>query len=370
MFSARQNTIICRRMDDLMSFLKTIIEVDSEQKAKDVVEDLKTKGYTELAIVHPNVNNKKYSISAFDEGGFDFFDGPEMENPNIKRCLFCGKTMAISRFFRCFNCDTWECYDCGMNRLFHNEIPAAHQCGRDNYEFLAGIGPCVKCGELMGFKSVPIPLRMRMLAKVPIMRMKIMTGGLLACFSIEREWLEKEIMKTFTFLQALVTNMESERSSQSEWMKLYITANAYLRRMYWATSYLTEVSDPQNRRLRFYPTQAIDGIGYIQPLLLFVLSFHKYIVDVIEGKITESVFQALLGDMNMKIANASIDHGLYQIKKPMAQLVDIGKKIRDPRFFHEYAPVLCELIMINEMARFYSDYRQKSLHLLIDHCGI
>jgi len=260
------------------NWMKIFAKAKSKKKADKKVEELRKKGYKEDLVVIEQADNK-FAIATFDENGFKIFDelNKKIGYKNIQ-CFACGKMINENNFFRCFHCGYLECSDCGKKRLFNNEIPIIHICGRDNFEFLANIGPCKGCGEPLTFRSAPQLLRMRMIGKITIGRTHIYSMGLIGCFLAEKVFIEKELDHTISLLINQLKKLKDSHNNIEIWLQNLEHVTATFNRIGWSASYIIENVDPLMLKRR-----NVDMYGYISNKLRVYLNECDIILAILNG---------------------------------------------------------------------------------------
>ena len=344
-------------------WMKVLATAKDESKAKKIVEKLKKKGYGEVMTVRSNQKSDAIRIGIFDEEQVAQFD-EQTKDPLFKqeKCDTCGAMESENRFFKCNNCGFWECHACGVKRLFHGEVPLVHQCGKDNFEFLGNIGPCGRCGEALSFRSAPQGLRVRMMAKIPVARLQMMTLGSIGCFTADKCFLEKEIWWVLKWTMGLVEQLKLHRADSIEWFRIYIKIKSNLVRAEWSASYVVNIIDQflqkmepvLNRPVNFFKDTSV-RLGNVLPLLDLQAILHKNTLVFIHKGVDEAAFDHFLARVEEDILKKGQLFSQEQ-KDAISSLRHLGGKIQDITNFPAYAPVLENLIFIQMLDNLMNRY--------------
>ena len=330
-------------------WIKVLKTANNKEQAQKIVEKLQKKGYHDLVTISPQSNNKKYQIGIFDDSKIDIFDEMDAKSGlKMEKCGVCGKSKYETKFFLCTNCDAWECYPCGVKRLFKANIPNIHICGQDNFEFLANIGPCVNCGEPLGFKSIPPKLRIQMMSKLPTGKIQMMTLGLIGAYSAEKIFLDKEISVIYESTLQLIDSYKKGNLIPYEWLKLYKSIKSNILRLEWSCDYILQVSDNVLNSVKKNIYQEISKkMKMIHSELEFQKVLHSTIVNLIENKISKSdynnVLSAFVNVMNTEFAQLFSQ----EAKDAIAKLSTLSDQIQNNSNFNELYHLIGELFFTN-----------------------
>ncbi|MFW9922723.1 MAG: hypothetical protein ACFFDW_05460 [Candidatus Thorarchaeota archaeon] len=221
-------------------FIKVLQSGSNEREAQKIQENLKAQGYKEL-ITFQDFQTGRYDVGVFDYSRLNIFDQlNNMGNMKKETCDSCGRPISENDFFKCINCGYWECVDCGMTRLYGGKIPLIHNCGHDDFEFLANVGQCKRCKQPLGFRAVPQKIRMYMMANTLVGRAG-MVRGIIGCYAVEEIFIEKEIIKIYNMNRMLPTTLLESINDTTKWFPTFIAIKANYLRMAWSSDYVKEV---------------------------------------------------------------------------------------------------------------------------------
>lgn len=327
-------------------WLKVLKTTKNEKKAKELSQKYIKKGYGDVAVMSSPEKPGEFQVAIFDETNLSYFDELEKNSAlRMEKCDQCGKQTNENRFFKCINCGFWECMDCGIKRLFNNKIPTIHTCGEDDFEFLGNIGKCGKCGEPLGFRSIPQSLRARLMAKVPIGRMQMMTLGLAGCFTAEKCFIEKEILKTFESTIILSSSLKSSRQNPPDWLNYYASIKSNLLRMEWSASYILKVIEPMLGAMKTDPFKIIgEKIGTVFQELNLQAALHSHLQALIQGKGKIEQVKPFLDQSAKFFAGPGVQIYGNSAQKSFNFLNDMADQLHKIDQFPQYAPEIEELL--------------------------
>jgi hypothetical protein len=323
----------------------------TRKKAEALVEKLKKKGYGEIALLPPQGDFYVFRIGILDESHFSFIETLEkISGMDYLRCNVCGKNENENRFFKCINCGFLECNACGFKRLYNNEIPIVHQCGRDDFEFLADVGKCLNCGEPLGFKSIPQTLRVKMIGNVPIGRMQMMTAGAIGYFNAEKLFIDKEIMKIFETSKNLYSQLKQARSNPSEWMRLYRSIKLNFLRIGWSSSYILDVIDMfLNKAKKDVFKKISNKLKMIMQEIRLQSALHDNTIAYIEKKISIFEYDGFLGGVHGFMNGKGAALYSQSERNTISKLMSCVTILQDLTRLTEFAPFIEELILIKNI---------------------
>ena len=345
-------------------WMKVLATAKDESKAKKIVEKLKKDGYGEIITARSNQKKKDaIKIGIFDEGQVSLFD-EETKGALFKqeKCDSCGRMESANRFFKCKNCGFWECHACGVKRLFHEEVPLVHQCGKDNFEFLGNIGPCCRCGEALSFRSVPQGLRVRMMAKIPTARLQMMTLGSIGCFTADKIFIEKEIWWVLKWTKGLIEQLKLHHLDWIEWFRIYTNIKSNLVRAEWSASYILNVIDNFFQQMEPVLKRPLDPIKNTSerlrntlPLLNLQAMLHKNTLSFINNGVDPALYDQFLASVEQDILRNGQLFSQEQ-KDAISNLRRLGAKIQDMAYFSTYAPIIENLIFAQMLDNLMNQY--------------
>nr|MDO8112645.1 hypothetical protein [Candidatus Sigynarchaeota archaeon] len=327
-------------MENLIGpWLKIIQTANDEVTAKAFADRLK-KQYSEVAVIHPNQNSPVFQIGIYDETKVSYFD--QMDNSSTykkEKCDACGVPESENRFFKCVNCGFWECYNCGAKRLYNGKIPVVHTCGVDDFQFLGNIGACAKCGEPMGFRSIPQSLRIRAMGKNLVSKMSMMSAGIIGYYLSEKIFIEKELFWEFEDTKDITARITQHRHDPAEWFKLYRHIKSNFKRMEWGASYIINVLDKfLNAAQKNVYQDTSTKIQSMHKALTLQSKLHDGIVAYIDSNTVLPKFDQFLAQFAPFLPSQSA-------RSAIAKLQQMGEKLRDTTWFIEYASLIEELII-------------------------
>ncbi|MFX1438253.1 MAG: hypothetical protein ACFFAA_13845 [Promethearchaeota archaeon] len=339
-------------------WIKVLKTAKNESKAKAIVEKLMKQGYDIVATLPPQGNSKLFRIGIFDEKPISMFDKlNQISGMNFELCKSCGKQVNENNFFKCVNCGYWECRDCGTHRLYEGQVPLLHTCGEDDFESLANIGNCANCGEPMGFRSVPQKLRAQMMGKIRVSSMQMMTLGIIGCFTAEKQFIEKEISKIFESTKLLFEKLKGQHSNPNEWLKTYKSIKSNFLRSDWSASYVLDVLDMfLSRTGRLAYEEISTKLKNLLPELRIKGSIHAYICNIICKNISKSQYDEFLANVSQFMNNPKAPYYSQKEKNAITELRALSNQIQDPNLFNKYAPLIEDLILIDDIVTMLNQY--------------
>ncbi|MFX1298604.1 MAG: hypothetical protein ACFFD2_27565 [Promethearchaeota archaeon] len=329
-----------------------------ENKAKMIAEQLMKQGHDIVATLPPQGNFKVYRIGIFDESHISIFDKlNQISGMNIERCKSCGKQENENNFFKCINCGFWECHECGLHRLYKGQIPLIHNCGEDDFEFLADIGKCVNCGEPMGFRSIPQKLRAQMMGKIRVSSMQMMTLGIMGCFTAEKQFIEKEIAKTMESTKVLFEKLKQLHANPNKWLKVYKSIKSNFLRSDWSTSYILDVLDMfLSMKGKIAYEEISIKLKNLLPEFRIKASIHEHIYNIFNNAISKSQYDEFLTKVYQFMNSPNAPYYSQKEKNAIAGLQSLSIQIQDPNLFNKYAPLIEDLILIDDIVTMLNQY--------------
>lgn len=318
-------------------WIKILKTANSQEQANKIVQKLQKKGYGDIATIPHQTNSKEFQIGIFDESKIDEVDELDCKTvTTYEKCVSCKKSKVETRFFVCVNCDTWECYTCGFKRLFNEKIPNVHICGKDNFQILANMGPCIKCGEPLGFKSIPPMLKFKIMSKLSIGKVQMMTLGLIGAFSAEKIFLDKEISLTYKATLQLIDIYKNGISNPDEWLKLYKKILSNILRLEWSCDYILQVSDKvlDSAKKNIYKATSIK-MQSIHAELEFQKALHGAIVCMFDNDISKSDYDDVLAVFIKAMTTVGDILFSQEAKEAIVKLSNMSDQIKEKTNFNE-----------------------------------
>ncbi len=153
-----------------MTLVKVLGRYSTDAEAQQKAQELSKAGHKSVAVLPPQgsgADANVYLVGILDRS---FFDTLERGNATAKQiqCPVCKKMMPEPSFFKCWNCWTLECIECGQRRLFPEKLPQVHVPAPDGmhntHNHPENVGTCRQCKQPIGYKSMPMRLRLEMVA--------------------------------------------------------------------------------------------------------------------------------------------------------------------------------------------------------------
>ncbi|MBN1216254.1 MAG: hypothetical protein JXA99_12540 [Candidatus Lokiarchaeota archaeon] len=332
-------------------WIKILKTANTQEQANKIVQKLKNKGYKDLATLNPQGNNKNYRIGVFDESKIDALD--EFDSKQVttyEKCAVCGKSKIETKFFLCVNCDCWECYECGFKRLFNEKIPEIHTCGKDNFELLANIGPCINCGENLGFKSIPPILKYKMMSRLQIGKIQMMTLGLSGAFVTEKILLDKEIALIYDDIIKLIDIYKKDNLNSDDWFNLYKKIKSNINRMENNSDYILQVSDKiMHPKLINMYQQISTKMHYIHSELEFQKILHHTVINMLDNKISKMDYDKIMSSLVNAFGTSDASPLPIDIKESLARLSVLSDKIKINENFDELKTLIGNLFITDNI---------------------
>jgi hypothetical protein len=330
-------------------WVKVLKTARNEEKANKIAMEMRPK-YGEVALLHPDQDNKEYRIAIFNEDMYAEVDKMDkLQGSRQKVCPICGKLDYQNRFFKCISCQSEECYACGSKRHFHDEVPLIHECGRDHFEFLGNIGSCPECHQPLNFKSIPQALRVRMMGRVIISRTLMMGQGILGSYNAEKLFLDKEITLSQAQLRMQITELHelASKGNVEAWIMKHDNCRATLRRIFWSADYIINVTDETLNQLQrnIYADISEKYAPWI-PVLNMLATLHDGLSTSIRVGVEQPRFNGFISDY-AKYIDRNRDLFPDNVIAALDVLKRLSNRIHDPSNFNEYGPAVETLLMMD-----------------------
>lgn len=335
-------------------FIKVIQSCSNENEARKIEESLKTQGYKELITFH-DFQTGRYNIGVFDYSRLNIFDQlNNMGNMNREKCDSCGRPISENDFFKCVNCDYWECADCGMARLYNGKIPVIHNCGHDDFEFLANVGQCNRCKQPLGFRAVPQKIRMYMMANTLVGRAG-MVRGIVGCYAVEEIFIEKEIIKMYNMNRQLHKTLLDSINDTSKWFPTFIAIKANFQRMAWSADYIKSVLNMYLTMfgLKSNPVVIAKLDSIIPHLVLF-----KEMALILNRRMRGEIPAQQLNDYINKISPTLKTNNMISPRMELAlqKMSELSSSMDKRENFHEYAPQISTFFQLDILEQHMQSY--------------
>ncbi|NHJ49008.1 MAG: hypothetical protein FK733_14575 [Asgard group archaeon] len=334
-------------------FIKVIQTCYNQNKANKIVANLKSKGYKELFTYH-NLKTGTFSIGTFDYSKLNIFDQMNAKLSKVP-CHVCGRPTNENSFFKCINCGMFECIHCGMKRLYNGKIPVIHNCGHDDFEFLANVGPCSKCTQPLGFRAVPQTIRMHMMASTLVGR-AAMVNGIVGCYAAEELFIEKEIVKIYNAGRGLHAALLNSTENMGIWFKAFFALKSNYNRLAWSSSYVKDVLHKYLKMFGLNPNPLVNTtLNNVYPH--FVL--FKELMELIEGRMSGKIPNEEFVDITFKIyAELTNTQNLITQRQDesLKKIFELGHLLDNREHFSVYSPHIAGFFQLDVMDRYMHSY--------------